>query len=852
MKKNNVFLLGRSHFDIAIQIVFFILLFLGAVIFDRSLGIVFSLTKITFIRIFFALILSLWAIKLLLFKDRFIRNFFDWPIWAYLLSVTIATITAVHVLVSFVGFYGRYEGLSTLWIYGLLAFIAVHYLKNVMDIRRLAALVGVASLIMSVYSIIQRHHMDPYAWGGVITWQRVIATIGQPNFFAAYVLMSFFLLFFLFIFPHSSTKKEEKLFEQLSVFSYLVLSLVVFLVMIYTLDTNAPLLWYSSFAFMTLCALLFAFNFEKINYWGLKVIFGILLFLNYIALLYTQSRGGYMGFFVALGLLLVLGPRRVLLKSWREISILMLAIFGFSLFVMLNPEFSPVERFSGEVKIKKVEQKIEEKKPDEKTKKAKVDLSGAAGSRAETWKSGFRIIIDYPLFGIGPEDLKMVFPRYETDLFRFKEGFHVKQDRCHNSIFDEAVTRGLVSLAIYVWLLFLVFYMGIRKLLHFEDEKRLLMTVALCGIMAYFIQNQFSFGVVAIGSLYWVLIGVVGRLCLGDEIAEKKEKGIELKDLPWAYITGILIVLILVIYISCLQFRADVHFKNGKVLMDMGKWEECISELEKSLSITPWEGGTVTHYGIALLNYSRVSGQAAFLDKSIQVFLTGAKVDAYNADNFQILGKIYLFKVNLREPQSLEKCTDYINKTLAIDPYYAEAYLYRGDLDLFLGKRNEAVKNYTRAFMINPSFREPQDKLMGLLLQAGGQKQLLGIYEKAYEKYPGEMETIEYLGNIYMRYGYYEKALNLFSRLKEEFTLDDERIVGYIKTAEVLIAQGKLKEAFLELQEALMIKPDRPDIFVGLGDLYLKQGNRLKANEMFAQVLRLDPNNLRAKQVLGR
>ena len=52
---------------------------------------------------------------------------------------------------------------------------------------------------MSVYGVIQRHELDPYMWGGVVTWQRVIGTIGQPNFLAAYILMAFFLGLVLFM-----------------------------------------------------------------------------------------------------------------------------------------------------------------------------------------------------------------------------------------------------------------------------------------------------------------------------------------------------------------------------------------------------------------------------------------------------------------------------------------------------------------------------------------------------------------------------------------------------------------------------------------------------------------------------
>ncbi|MGB9613585.1 MAG: hypothetical protein ACPL4K_05390, partial [Candidatus Margulisiibacteriota bacterium] len=94
---------------------------------------------------------------------------------------------------SFVGFYGRFEGLSTWFLFGLLFFIATNYLHTPEQLKRIIVCVVSAGVLMSIYGVIQRHELDPYLWGGVVTWQRVIGTIGQPNFLAAYVIMAFFL-----------------------------------------------------------------------------------------------------------------------------------------------------------------------------------------------------------------------------------------------------------------------------------------------------------------------------------------------------------------------------------------------------------------------------------------------------------------------------------------------------------------------------------------------------------------------------------------------------------------------------------------------------------------------------------
>ena len=111
-------------FDLVMEVLLLVLIFLVPTIFDRRLGIVFSGTKITFLGALVSIVLSWWAIKILIFREhRFVRTALDWPIVTYLLSITVATITSVHVYTSLVGFYGRYEGLTTWYLLALLFFI---------------------------------------------------------------------------------------------------------------------------------------------------------------------------------------------------------------------------------------------------------------------------------------------------------------------------------------------------------------------------------------------------------------------------------------------------------------------------------------------------------------------------------------------------------------------------------------------------------------------------------------------------------------------------------------------------------------------------------------------------------
>ena len=780
-----------KYFDRAIEWLFMSMMFLLPVIFDRRIGIVFSGTKSATIRLFILAILTIWFIKVIISgKHNFKRTILDWPILSYLLAATAATILSVNTIISFNGFYGRYEGLITWYCYALMFFIAVNYIRGFEKLKQLVAIIAPTATAMAVYGIIQRHGIDPYVWGGVVTWQRVIATIGQPNFLSAYVDMAFFLMIYFLLTTNVQTHGQKPLvvetpknkkqqiqpkhdrFDWNEIINnhvpvlYFLLTPLLFVLMMFSQSGQNIFVWYSFFIAMTLSSLMFAYNYHKLPDISLKFLAGTSALLIYICNFYTQSRGGYLGIGVGIVLLILLVPRKRIIDNWKPLSLLALALITVSAITIVNPENSPFARFTSEIKAGGGEQEIKQGAPKESQNQ--IELGGAAGSRGETWKSAAGIIADNPIFGIGPEDLKMIFPRYETNLFRFKEAFHVKQDRCHNETFDVPVTKGLLTFFIYLSILFMIFRFGLQKLKIVSDDKKVLIAVTLSAMSSYIVQNQFSFGVIAITSIFWVLWAIVMNI----------DKSITPDDIPWIPV-GITIFAFLILgYLSLLQFEADKQFKTGKTYLDMRRFSEAIPFFKSSLDWFPFEGGTITHYGISLLN-SAMQGapqdQGRILDEALKMFDYGIKVDPYNADNLYISSRIFFMKGDLA--RSLE----YAQKALKVDPYYAEAYLTLAALAERTGNFAQAQKYYDEAYRINPNLSESK-----------------------------------------------------------------------IKVAESLLAQGRLDDAFNILQEMLTSDPKNPAVHNGLGTVYLKRGQRERAKEEFEQTLSIDPNNAYAKMMLKK
>jgi len=775
----------ESIFDIAIEMLYIALIFLAPVIFDRRVGIVFSLTKVTAIRIIIIAILSVWAIKIMLKQEhKFIRSPLDYPIISYMLACTVAMLTSVHTLTSLMGFYGRYEGCTTLYIYCLLFFITVNFIHSKEQILRVMYTVIIAGVCMAIYGVIQRMGLDPYAWGGVITWQRVIGTIGQPNFLAAYVDMAFIIGLALLL-----NMKDIRWSKEL--------------------------------------------DWQKAYHLALRATLIISLFLIYVCVLFTQSRGGFLGFFGGIFLFFILTNRNLTINKWKELAVLFFLIGLITFITSLNPLYSPFGRAVSEA-AKAVELS---------TSETPIITYNATLSRFETWKSAYRVISDRPFFGIGQEVLKMVFPRYETDKFRFFEGFHVKQDRCHNEVCDMAVTRGVISLAIYIWILATFFYMGHRLIKGDYDPELKLFTAGFLGASAaYLIQNQFSFGVVAITTLLWVMMGMTASIYVKARQPEPVQN-VDLSNMPWLLFAATLVIALFLVYLSTIQFRADMHFKTGKTLADMRQFDYAVKEYETSLKISPYEGGTWSHYGIAMLNLVNLTQDKRYVDRAIEIFGTANKVDPYNADNFYLAGRAYALLL------SSDKIIESEMNALKIDPLYAEAYQVIGSVYENKGMNKEAAQMYERSVEINPQLSEGVSGLSSVYIKLGNSKKLIDVFNGFLAKYPNNPIFQENLASIYVKRGEIGQAEKIY---EDMVAANPKNTTALINLGFMSAKMGNVARAKDSFERAYLIDPRNVNVHNGLGLVYLMTGQNVKAKEEFEQSLLVDPNNSYAKEMLGR
>ena len=132
-------------------------------------------------------------------------------------------------------------------------------------------------------------------------------------------------------------------------------------------------------------------------------------------------------------------------------------------------------------------------------------------------------------------------------------------------------------------------------------------------------------------------------------------------------------------------------------------------------------------------------------EEAINILKYGAQVDAYNADNFHMLSKVYLSFYDRGNKTSWDDSYNNAQIALKIDPYYAEVYETEGLLFERAGKVDLAVAQYEKAFHANPYLPGPIAKVEELNRKLGRVEHARALFEEANRRLPDNIEVFKVL-----------------------------------------------------------------------------------------------------------
>ncbi len=409
----------------------------------------FEFPKIVIVYSLTAIITISWLIKsVALGAISLKRSPLDWPIFLFFISQLLSTIFSVNLLTSIFGYYSRFNGglLSTI-CYLILFYLALANLSRdkLWQLANLAILTG---LVVALWGIPSHFgfdlscklitgHWSASCWS--VEFQptlRIFATLGQPNWLAAFLAMLIPAALFLGI---ASAKLLPKIY-------YLLTSLLLFLAFIFTNSRAAALGLGLALltAFLVLSIIIFKKK-ESFQYLG-------------------QKTNLVLGGATLLGLVII-G-----------------AIFGQSLIGRVKLATSVISQSTTQ------------------TPATTNPLSGGTESgkiRFIVWQGAIDIFKHYPILGSGVETFGYTYYQFRPAAHNLTTEWNFLYNKAHNEYLNYLANTGILGLGSYLLLIAAIFWAAFKsfKLAPNLDWKLLVLGLS-SGFLANLILNFFGFSVV--------------------------------------------------------------------------------------------------------------------------------------------------------------------------------------------------------------------------------------------------------------------------------------------------------------------------------------------------------------------
>lgn len=466
------------------------------------------------------------------------RLSFFFPAIVFVCSYVLSTITSETPFASIWGSYDRLQGLYTFSAYIIIFFLAATHIKRKEQVERIFTAVILTAIPITLYGLLQKCKLDPVPWQQMDPSARISSTMGNPIFFAAYIIM---------VVPLALSRLTRAIYQKqeflIGGYAALIIGLII---AVFLALSRGPIL--ALLSGIILFIFLLAWS-ERIKWLFRTVIITI--------------AGGAL-FLILFNLPHFLWEDTLILKAKDKANIAV-QIKGdllkkekgklhFAPYDRKDPVLIYDEKEVEEVRITKGKV-IWKKFFGELRQMPYISRLGFVGEykkgtgrvRMILWKGVMQLVMESPfrfLVGHGPESLATVYYRYFTMELTKYEGLTVHADRSHNVILDSWVTQGVIGLIAFFFLISSIIYLGIRALRKNgasagnHRDSNLLLIGLLSAIVAHIVETVFGIPIVCSLTHFWVYAAalfVLSRIKLQDTAPTAEPPANAVVDFDWTY-----------------------------------------------------------------------------------------------------------------------------------------------------------------------------------------------------------------------------------------------------------------------------------------------------------------------------
>ena len=447
-----------------------------------------------------------------------------------------------------------------------------------------------------------------------------------------------------------------------------------------------------------------------------------------IFLIYTRTRGAWVGFAFALLIIAALGllaHRRWsaslspgILRTSRTAQgiALLAALLVIALAALPHAIASPQARAIDEQKIELLD--------------ALSSITAPTGDRGRLalWKNTLPMIADHPLLGVGSGNWRYAYPPYDSgDMVRAGSA----PQRPHNDLLWIASETGLPGLIFYGWFLIAIAGLALSAL---RTSPHVLYVLAFAaGILAMLGYSLFEFPreLAETSYLFWFGLGVLASM--------QKEKTAHRSPLTRRAACLVPLLLALCVYLTYRQMRFDHHYLRAFEYASGNHFSASLAEASRALQWGPFDHQAYFFQGQGY----QAAGMVAQAQRAYE---TGLHYAPHDISLLGALGTAHALQNNFDQAEA------HYRAALAIHPQYYEMYNNLGGVYQTRGDLPQAIAAYEQALSYNRAYLDAWNNLGLAYMAADSTRKAIEIYQNALAIAPDDPVLHHDLGEAYYRH----------------------------------------------------------------------------------------------------
>lgn len=566
---------------------------------------------------------------------------------------------------------------------------------------------------------------------------------------------------------------------------------------------------YRNFAAMFLVAVIptCLFRFWLTNRKGILILSAVSGVLSGIFLLYTRTRGAWLGTGVGLlaatAAMLARPESRVAAReAWLNSGSLKSVLIAVALLsIIVAGRMAPGFTDTGL-------QRFDEKKADLSTTVTSVLSASGDRGRLLMWQRSLPLLWDHLLTGTGPGHWEFAYPRYD-------KGAMIRPDsapkRPHNDFIWIAAEHGTPALLAYLAFLATVLIAGWRALIGSDRQSRQYPVISIAVVVGVCVHAMFSFPKEQpqIALLFFLLAGIACRGASG-------------RSIPAQPITiAVLMTASVGSYVTWQHIAFDRHYLTALIAEDDERWSDMETAARSGLAYGPYRPHMYVIYGRALEKSGRLDDAGRAYADALEIF-----PDSWHAHNGSGIIK--------KRKGDHEGAMLHYERALTIHPGAMSVRTNLGALYRAMGNDDRAEAQFRHVLKSLPDDPGANNNL-GNILRARGELDSAEVYyRRVLEQDPSFPQANQNLGDLLMSRGEYTQAIEHFVRALEA---RPGRALTLWSLASAYENTGQVGVAERYYREAMVADPSFPRSYFSLATMLYGLHRWQESIDLFEQFL---------------